>query len=130
MRERRVAGAPLTIETSIAEAAARLSETLGLGVIVSGTAGGNTARHVSSFRPRARIAAMTQRAEVARRTTILWGVEPYVVEPYRTFEDLLTIVQRRAIVEKLATRGDAVVVTSGMPVGTGGTNVVKVQRIE
>jgi pyruvate kinase len=129
LAERRMTGVPLTVETSIAEAAAHLSETLGLGLIVTGTAGGNTARHVASFRPHARIAAMTPTDRIARRIALLWGVEPYIVESYATFEELIDIVQRRSVVEGLASRGDTIVITSGIPVGTGGTNVLKVHRM-
>jgi pyruvate kinase len=129
LQERRMEGVTLTVETSIAEAAAHLSEVLGLGVIITGTAGGSTARQVASFRPHARIAAMTPSDTIARRSAILWGVEPYVVEPYATFEELIEIVQRRAIAERLASSGDTVVITSGMPVGEGGTNVLKVHSL-
>ena len=119
LAERRIKGIALTTETSIAEAAAHLSEVLGLGLIITGTAGGNTARHVSSFRPHARIAAMTSNDAVARRSAILWGVEPYVVTTYSTFEELIDIAQQRALAEGLASPGDTVAITSGMPVGAG-----------
>jgi len=129
LQERRMTGIPLTVETSLAEAAAHLSATLDVGVIVTGTAGGNTARHVASFRPNAWIAAMTPNDQIARRVAILWGVEPYVVEPYRTFDELIEIAERRTLIEKLAQSGDTVIITSGMPVGAGGTNVLKVHHL-
>jgi pyruvate kinase len=129
LAERRIKGVALTTETSIAEAAAHLSEVLGLGLIITGTAGGNTARHVSSFRPHARIAAMTSNDAVARRAAILWGVDPYVVATYSTFEELIDIAQQHALAEGLASPGDTVAITSGMPVGAGGTNVLKLHRL-
>ena len=100
---------------AIAEAAAHLSEVLGLGLIITGTAGGNTARHVSSFRPHARIAAMTSNDAVARRAAILWGVDPYVVATYSTFEELIDIAQQHALAEGLASPGDTVAIVETRP---------------
>ena len=54
---RRVAVADPSIATSIAQMAARAAEQLDLKIVVTGTTTGNTARHISSFRPRARIIA-------------------------------------------------------------------------
>jgi len=48
--------APATTSApSIAEAAASSAERLNLQLIVTGTTTGNTARYISSFRPRAKI---------------------------------------------------------------------------
>ncbi len=122
---RRVSAAPLSVETSIAAAAARITEELGLDVIVSGTTTGNTARHIASFRPRANVIAMTPLEEVARRLCLTWGVEVLVVERYRYFETLIDIVEARMLKDGLAKSGDIIAITSGMPVGEGGTNVLK-----
>ena len=129
LRYRRVAAATQTIETSIAEAAATMAEELGLRYIVTGTTTGNTARLISSFRPRAGIVAMTPIPEVARRMALIWGVEALVVEPYKYFESLIDIVEARMLRQNLAERGEVIVITSGMPVGEGGTNVVKIHEL-
>ncbi len=129
LRDRRITNSKTLIETSIAEAAGRMSEDLGLAMIVTGTSTGNTARYISSFRPRARIVAMTQIPEVARRMALVWGVEALVVESYRYFETLIDIVEARMLRENLARSGDTIVITSGMPVGEGGTNVIKIHTL-
>ncbi len=59
----------------------------------------------------------------------MWGVEALVVERYTAFESLLEIVERRLVDAQLAHSGDVVAVTSGMPVGEGGTNVLKLHPI-
>ncbi len=138
-RKRRVAGAVAAraigknnddqIGTSIAEAAARSAEVLGLDLVVTGTTTGNTARHISSFRPKARIIAITPLEEVARRMALVWGVESLVVQPYRYIETLIEIAEQRVIAEGLAAPGETVAITSGMPVGAGGTNVLKIHRL-
>jgi pyruvate kinase len=117
------------IGTSIAEAAARSAEVLGLDLVVTGTTTGNTARHISSFRPKARIIAITPVVGVARRMALVWGVESLVVQAYRYIETLIEIAEQRVIAEGLATPGETVAITSGMPVGAGGTNVLKIHRL-
>jgi pyruvate kinase len=126
---RRIGFAPLQPASAIAAAAARVTEELGLTLIVTGTTTGNTAMHIASFRPRARIVAMTPLAEVARSLAFVWGVETLVVEKYRYFESLIDIVEARVLREGLAKSGDTIVITSGMPVGEGGTNVLKIHEL-
>lgn len=117
------------IGRSIAEDAARSSEQLGLSLIVSGTTTGSTARLISSFRPHAKIVGMTPLAGVARRMSLYWGVESLVVQNYRYIETLIEIAEQRVINEGLAHSGDTIAITSGMPVGAGGTNVLKLHRL-
>ncbi len=138
-RKRRTAGAAVAgngvvndddrIGTSIAESAGRAAEFLGLDLVVTGTTTGNTARHISSFRPKARIVAVTPLVEVARRLALVWGVESLVVQAYRYIETLIEIAEQRVIAEGLAVPGETVAITSGMPVGAGGTNVLKIHRL-
>ena len=129
LRYRRMANVDRSIETTIAEAAAQMAEELGLRYIVTGTTTGNTARHISSFRPHANIVAMTPIPEVARRMSLFWGVEAVVVDSYRYIETLIDIVEARMLREKLGDPGETIAITSGMPVGQGGTNVVKLHKL-
>lgn len=129
LRYRRMAHVNRSIETTIAEGAAQMAEELELRYIVTGTTTGNTARHISSFRPRASIIAMTPIPEVARRMSLVWGVEAVVVETYKYFETLIDIVEARMQRENLALAGETIAVTSGVPVGEGGTNILKIHQL-
>ncbi|TAM78043.1 pyruvate kinase [bacterium] len=126
---RRLEGTEHTVETAIAGSAARVTEELGLKLVVTGTTTGNTARHISSFRPHARIIALTPRPHVARRLALLWGVDPLPVQSYRYFETLIELAEERLKQEGLVRSGEVVAITSGMPVGEGGTNVLKLHVI-
>jgi pyruvate kinase len=117
------------IGRSIAEAAARSAERLDLRVIVTGTTTGNTARLISAFRPKATIFGLTPVLAVARRMNMSWGVEPLLVQPYRYLETLIEIAEQRVIAEGIADHGESIVITSGMPVGPGETNVLKIHRL-
>jgi len=129
LRARRMETTNRNAETSIAESAAQMAEELGVDSIVTGTSTGNTARYIASFRPRARVIAMTHVPQVARRLALVWGVDALVVEPYKYFESLITLIETRMLRENLASSGETIVITSGMPVGEGGTNVLKVHAL-
>jgi pyruvate kinase len=126
---RRMEGIDISIATSIAEAATRASSELNLPYIVTGTTTGNAAHHISAFRPRARIVALTPMVEVARRLSLLWGVEAIMIERYSSIDVLLHITEQRMLVEGLVSSGDCVAFTTGMPVGSGGTNLLKIHQI-
>ena len=129
LRERRIAEVPRDVATTIAEAAAHATQELDLHLIVTGTSTGNTARHISSFRPKARIIALTPFVDVARRLAVVWGVESVVVQPYRYIETLIEIAEQRIVSDGYARSGDTIAITSGMPVGEGGTNVLKIHKL-
>jgi pyruvate kinase len=122
-------GAGDRIATSIAEAAVRIADRLNLGLIVTPTSTGNTARYVSTYRPRARVIGMTPFDAVARRMALCWGVESLVVPPYPDIDALISVAEERVVAEGLARSGETIVITSGMPVGTGGTNLLRVHRL-
>jgi pyruvate kinase len=117
------------IASSIAEAATRSADELHLPYIVTGTTTGNTAHHISAFRPRARIIALTPVPQIARRLALIWGVDSLLIENYSSIDVLLHVTERRLKEEGLAKEGDCVAFTTGMPVGAGGTNLLKIHRI-
>ncbi len=129
LKERRLHDAVNDAGTSIAESAARITERLPIALIVTGTTTGNTARHISSFRPQTRVVAITPLLDVARRLSLVWGIESLVVQPYRYIETLIEIAEQRVIEEGLAGSGETIAITSGMPVGEGGTNVLKIHQL-
>ena len=117
------------VATSIAESATRSADELNLPYIVTGTTTGNTAHHISAFRPKARIIALTPVPDVARRLALIWGVEALLIDKYSSIDVLLHIMEQRMKTEGLAKEQDYVAFTSGMPVGAGGTNVLKIHQI-
>jgi pyruvate kinase len=129
LRDRRLENIQLDVATSIAEAATRASDELNIPFIATGTTTGNTAHHISAFRPRARIIALTPVPHVARRLALLWGVESLLIENYNNIDVLLYITEQRMLRDGLVSSGDLIAFTTGMPVGSGGTNLLKVHQI-
>jgi pyruvate kinase len=129
LRDRRLENFEPTIASSIAEAATRVSAELKIPYIVTGTTTGNTAHHIAAFRPQARIIALTPEARVARRLALLWGTESLLIDHYSSIDVLLYMTERAMVHEGLVRSGDLIAFTTGMPVGSGGTNVLKVHQI-
>ncbi|MGC1380104.1 MAG: pyruvate kinase [Candidatus Baltobacteraceae bacterium] len=129
LRDRRLENFEPTIASSIAEAATRASAELKTPYIVTGTTTGNTAHHIAAFRPEARIVALTPEPLVARRLALLWGTESLLIEPYASIDVLLYMTERHMVREGLVRSGDLIAFTTGMPVGSGGTNVLKIHQI-
>ncbi|MBV9333075.1 MAG: pyruvate kinase [Candidatus Eremiobacteraeota bacterium] len=129
LRDRRLENIEPTIASSIAEAATRASTELHIPYIVTGTTTGNTAHHIAAFRPRARIVALTPEPRVARRLALLWGTESLLIDQYASIDVLLYMTERQMVHEGLVRSGDLIAFTTGMPVGSGGTNVLKIHQI-
>ena len=64
------------VARSLARVASTVAEELDCKLIVAFTESGATARLVSSYRPRAPIAAITYNDETYRRLALWWGVVP------------------------------------------------------
>ena len=104
---------------------------LGLKAIVCPTNTGATARLISAYRPRAPVLALSPRREIVRRCQLLWGVQAAVhQEPQETI-DLIETCAEAAVKRGLASKGEQLGITAGLPAGTaGGTNLFKVHTVE
>jgi pyruvate kinase len=124
---------PASDETSaLSDAIATIDRRLDLRCIVAFTSGGYSARLVSSRRPRAPVIALTPDQRVFHSLNLLWGVRPIIV-PQRAgnLQEVLAITEKVLREKKLAAARDRILVVAGLPMGkSGGTNVVKVHRID
>ena len=98
--------------------------------IVAVTRGGKTARVLSALRPPVPIFAATDRAEVARRLALAWGVVPVLTD---LSGDVNLAAERigSALVERGAIPSGAVIVLVSVTpdLGRGPSNVLKMQRV-
>ena len=67
--------------------------------------------------------------KLARRLALLWGTESLIIDTYGSFDVLLYMTEREMVREGLVSSGDSIAFTTGMPVGAGGTNVLKIHQI-
>ena len=115
---------------AICEAAVTMAEHGEAHAIIAVTRGGKTARRLSALRPRVPILAMTERVEMARRLSLLWGVFPVASSIVRKVDSVGTLIGRQLVERGLVPEGALVVLASISPdLGRGDANYLKIQRL-
>jgi pyruvate kinase len=96
-------------------------------LIIVLTETGNTALSIAKYRPIAPVLAVTSNPQVARQCQVLRGIYPLVVPDMHGTDNIITRAMLWGVKHGMASRGDAVVVTSGNIEGvTGSTNIMRV----
>jgi pyruvate kinase len=106
---------PAAIAASASLSALKLNAT----AIICLTTSGKTANIISSYRPKARIIAVTDRLEVLNTLELTWGIQTLSIKPYKTMEDILDQVDHLLVQNGLAKTGDRVIFTLGQPISDG-----------
>jgi len=120
----------LNIADAISHASCTIAHDLAASAILTPTHSGLTAQKISKYRPKCKILAATPFPEVARRLSLVWGVEAFTIPETSETDQLLSIAVNRALEKSLINTGEIVVITAGVPVGkVGTTNMLKVQII-
>lgn len=123
------AGAGSMVARSLARVASTVAEELDCRLIVAFTESGQTARLVSSFRPRAPIAAITYNDDTFRRLSLWWGVVPVRSAFAQTTDDMIlrgeALLKQRGLVRS----GDTILMLAGQSHTAGATNMLRVHTI-
>lgn len=119
------------VTDAISHATCTTAYDLNAKAIVTVTKSGTTAKEISRYRPGCMIIGCTTEEKVRRQINLSWGVVPLVIpeerETFALFASSVEEAKKNGYLEK----GDVVVITSGVPVGTSGTtNMLKVDIIE
>jgi pyruvate kinase len=116
------------VSASVAHAACVLADHLGAAAVVAPTSSGRTAAHVSRFRPRQPVIAVSPNEATVRRSTLYWGCEPVLTGPPDADEDVVELAVRTALANGRVNAGDLLVVTAGHPFWVpGSTNMIRVR---
>lgn len=118
---------------AITTAAVRIAEATGAKAIVCATASGFTARMVSRHRPRVPILCLTPHERTKQYSAFMWGVRALIEETRKTdAEALFTAACNAARKMGYAKPGDTIVVTAGLPLGSGAghTNVIRLVEVK
>jgi pyruvate kinase len=93
--------------------------------VVTFTDSGITTLRAARQRPCLTILSLTSHRDVARKMSVVWGVQAHVVSDLKKFEDIEQNV--RAVLGSAAEKGTQVVAIAGIPFGrTGDTNLMYV----
>jgi pyruvate kinase len=115
---------------AIAEATRSIAERLNLPCIMSWTFSGSTALRVSRERPGLPILALTPQVSTARRLALAWGAHCVNVDDATSLDDMVDRACRIAFREGFAKRGQRVIITAGVPLGTpGATNMLRIAYV-
>ncbi len=128
MEERMNANA--TTEDAISAAARQVAKTVKAAAIVTFTTSGATALRAARERPSVPILVLTPKLEVARRLSIVWGLHTVHTRDVEAFEEMIGKSKRMAVRSGIASAGERIVITAGVPFGTpGATNVLHIAWI-
>ena len=123
-------GGPQTITEAISRAAVGIAAEVGASAIITATMSGRTARMVARHRPAVPVIAVTPNPATRSRLALVWGVVPVQVPQFSTTDDMVTTMVQAAYEKGLVSWGDPLVLTAGIPFGSGGeTNMLKVHVV-
>lgn len=119
-----------TVTDAISYSACATAQHLGARAIVTPTESGHTARMVAKHRPRAPILAVSPHPEVCGQLSLVWGVEPYCIEPVENTDEMIDRAVAAGLDAEILNEGDLIVITAGIPAGSPGTtNMLKVHTV-
>ncbi len=119
------------VDKAMVEASRILAEEVGAKLILVASLTGETGRLISHLRPTLAIVVATSTARVQRQLNLSWGVDPFILVPCHSIEELLERSLQYIHAQKLAKPGDKMVVVAGEPVGQAGhVNLVEVRDVK
>lgn len=118
------------VDLAVSELSRLLAEEVGAKLILAASLSGETGRLISHVRPELTIMVATAGERVWRQLNITWGVKPFILIPCRTIEELVARSISYLKKNKLAKKGDKMIIVAGEPVGQAGhVNLVEVREI-
>ncbi len=119
-----------SVAEAIGAAASLTALKLGASAIVCLTTTGRTAAIISSFRPKARIIAVTHILPTLNRLELVWGIQTLAIEPYSSSDEAMHQIEEMLVKYGLVKTGEKVVLTLGVPVlERGKTNTLRVYSV-
>lgn len=119
-----------SVAHGIGAASALTALKLNASAIVCLTTSGKTATIISSFRPKARIIAVTHIVPTLNRIELVWGIQTLKIDPYNSSDEAMHQIEAMLLQHGLVKSGDKVILTLGVPVlERGTTNSLRVYTI-
>ncbi|HWL01089.1 MAG TPA: pyruvate kinase alpha/beta domain-containing protein, partial [Microbacteriaceae bacterium] len=121
---------PRTQGGAITLAAAEVADFVEAKYVCVFTESGDSARRMARLRFRIPMLAFTPHPAIERRMSLIWGIQPHVVERVQDTDAMVHQVDQFLTASDLVETGDPVVVISGTPPGrSGSTNDIRVHRV-
>lgn len=113
----------------VAKAATQIADDVAARAIVVFSLSGASVQLVSKFRPNQPVIGLTPDPTTLSRLALMWGTDGAIVTQKDDSLALIEVGERICLEHGYGSRGDPVVVVSGVPGGHGGTNRVMVHRL-
>jgi pyruvate kinase len=123
-------GQQASFEAAVALGAVEMANDLGAAAIITCTKSGSTTRLVARHRPWQKLLAMTPELKTAREMALVFGAEPLLSDMVDSGDVLEENAIKAAVKAGFVKKGDAVVITAGLPFHVEGTtNLIKIARV-
>lgn len=100
------------------------------GIVVLSTSG-RSAAFVAAERPKTPVIGITTNEKVYHVLNLLWGIKPLLVSEHPdNMDDMTKMVSVTLLQLGLAKKDDQILLLAGIPAKPGGTNFIKIHRIE
>ena len=120
----------LPVGQSVTASAVKTADRVGAKFLISLTESGYSARMLSRYKPTQPILVFTPNKDTYNRSILSFGTYPVLLERFRDLGPVLKVIRAFCLKNKLAKKGDMVVIASGMPFGKViGTNMLLVETI-
>lgn len=117
------------VSKSIAYACKLLSYKVNTKAIIVVSLTGKSVLEIASFRPGCPIIACTTSEKAYQQLALCWGAVPVKMEEYKSTDALLSSAQECALNTGIVKKGDMVIQTAGVPLGTAPTNLLKIETL-
>lgn len=118
------------ITTAISHACCTTAMDLEATSIITVTMSGFTASMISRYQPSCMVIGCTVDEVIYRQLGLMWGVNPLLIEKKENADDLFETAIKASVDAGFVKKGDKVVLTAGVPLGTPGkTNMIRIEEI-
>ena len=107
----------LTIAESMTLSAVKNAMRLDAKYIISITSSGFNARFISRHKPTKPVIVLTTNKVTYQQLLLSWGCYPILIEEHKSIKDTSVLIRDVLTREKLAKKGDRVVISTSMPFG-------------
>ncbi len=119
-----------SVADSISYSITNICRNVDAKAIVALTESGFTARMISRYKPKRSILALTPNRKTFERLSLSFGCYPRFIKDFKNLEEVVETAKEMAVGNKMAKKGDKIVIAAGIPFGASGTtNLLLVQKI-
>lgn len=106
-----------SVGDSITSATVHIADRVKAKYLVSLTETGHSTRMIARYRPSQHIIVMTPNKDTFQKLVLSFGTHPVLIKRFNSFIGPLKAIREFCVKNKIAKKGDKVVIASGMPFG-------------